>query len=81
MKAGRYRFSESFERQLTNLLSGRRGDGSEYGQNVYAAKAMNVKPPSEKQLKFLRSLGYEGDAPESMAVCSAKIDELLRFKK
>lgn len=44
---------------------------------VYVEKAMEVKPPSEKQLKLMRAKGWTGDAPASMREASKIIDSLL----
>ena len=41
----------------------------------------NVTPPSEGQLKYLKSLGYNGPDIKTMAEAGAKIDELLEKKK
>lgn len=40
-------------------------------------RAMALKPPSERQLALLRSLGYEGPPPKNMLEASRKIDALL----
>lgn len=40
----------------------------------FAIAAMESKPASEKQIGFLRSMGYEGDAPKSAAEASRLID-------
>ena len=41
----------------------------------------NVTPPSEGQLKYLKSLGYNGPDLKTMAEAGAKIDELNGKKK
>ena len=41
----------------------------------------NVTPPSEGQLKYLKSLGYDGPDLKTMAEAGAKIDELNDKKK
>lgn len=41
-------------------------------------EAMAAKPPSERQLALLRSLGYEGKPPTSMLEASRAIDALLK---
>lgn len=40
-------------------------------------RAMALKPPSERQLALLRSLGYEGPPPKNMLEASRKIEALL----
>lgn len=44
-------------------------------------KAMALKPPSERQLAFLGTLGYQGPAPANMLEASRLIEELLGQKE
>jgi hypothetical protein len=42
------------------------------------AKSKSVKrPPSKKQLGYLKGLGYKGEPPETMGEASAAIEEML----
>lgn len=38
------------------------------------------KPPSDKQLRYLKRLGYKGEQPTSSAQASAAIDEMLESR-
>jgi hypothetical protein len=51
-------------------LKAQRGD-------EHRAAWMAAQPPTEKQLGYLRKLGYAGPAPASKADASAEIDRLL----
>ena len=57
---------------------------AQQNSNVKESKVVNganVTPPSEGQLKYLKSLGYNGPDLKTMAEAGAKIDELNGKKK
>lgn len=83
MKAGRYRFSESFERQLTNLLSGRRGDGTAYKdfKPTPPTPPWWSEPVSDAQLAKLTQLGFSSTRPKTKGEASKIISELVRMRK
>jgi hypothetical protein len=47
----------------------------EQNAQVYVQKAMSSKPPSIAQMKFLKSLGYNGPDPTSMFEASRLIEQ------
>jgi hypothetical protein len=48
--------------------------------NTHVQKAMSVKPPSDKQIWKLKSLGYKGPKPDSVQAASILIDSLMNAK-
>ena len=57
---------------------------AQQNSNVKESKVVNggnATPPSEGQLKYLKSLGYDGPDLKTMAEAGAKIDELNDKKK
>lgn len=79
MKEGIYAFSEPFQTRYQEILKGINvpdRSRSEDDKKVYAERAMAVKPPSEKQLAYLRRLGFNGESPKTMRECSMLIDSL-----
>lgn len=73
----KYQFTEPFHSQLVNNLRGLRADGKPYSQHRHARA---IPKPTQKQLDFLRKLGFEGDAPVSMREASMLIDERMKMK-
>lgn len=50
----------------------------EQKSQAYVEKAMNLKPPSLAQIKYLKSLGYSGPDPASMFEASKLIEQEKR---
>lgn len=80
MRAGIYVFSEPFQTRYQEILKGINipdRSRAEDDKKVYAERAMQSKPASEKQIALLKRLGYGLEMPKSMREASLLIDSLL----
>ena len=75
-------WEESFIRDMRLALTDRRGLSDKQAATLLKIVNRATEPASDKQINYLRRLGYEGDfALLTKRTASVEIDELVRRNK